>query len=256
MGMGEQRNRPLGWALAVLVGALVCGAPAAAQEVLPDDPARQDLLKQRIERRRVAHDRIQQRLERYRDASPEQRRELREALRERWLEADSIERVELKERFHDLSRERRLERMGLPPEDLERHRQRLEGRDERRQMLRVVPSDQRHELARSLLEMSPAERRGVRRRLGEMPAAERQALAERVRAFRELDSDQQRALGNRLGEMLELDDKARARLGENAERWQSMSEQDRDRMRSQLHRLHAIPPDERVELLDQAFGAD
>ncbi len=34
------------------------------------------------------------------------------------------------------------------------------------------------------------------------------------------------------------------------------SEQDRDRMRSQLHRLHSIPPDERVELLDQAFGAD
>lgn len=171
----------------------------------------------RVEQRRAARERLQQRLERRRDASPEQRKRLREELEARWHSADRLQRDDLHDRTHALREQRRDQRsarMEISPDALRRQRDRLEGREAQRELARVRPKVERRALGRSLLQMTPAERSAVRARIAEGPDRERQALGDEIRAFGE----------------------------RGAERWRAMSTAERDDLRRRMHRLHALSP--------------
>lgn len=216
-----------------VIGLLVAGVAAQPARATGDD--------ERLDR---LPDRERERVERLRNATPEERDAWRESMREELRDASPRERRRL------LRRERRL--MSVLPEG-ERETIREENR-----AFRSKHGKRSRQAARDLvreLELDPEERRALRVRLRELPRRERRALWRDIQGFRELPAEERAALEARLLELKALGEADRAVVRENARRWSEMSEARRQRLRAQWKKLRALPPDERADLLDRAFEA-
>ena len=117
---------------------------------------------------------------------------------------------------------------------------------EQRRIRRVLRA-----LRQALPDFSRLERRLILRRAVQMPPAQRQGLRRRLLEIDELDSDARSALETELREMLHEQADEIHRFEQNVRRWQEMSEKQRDTMRSQMRRFRGLPVDERKRLLDQ-----
>jgi hypothetical protein len=183
-------------------------------------------------------------LERFRNASPAERRRLREDMRAQLRDASPEERRALRQQILEAWEQATPEERAAARA---RRRAEMAGRLER---WRDMPEDLRREHRQKLREMTPAEREALRRRLRALPREERRALDARMRAYKSLDEEEQAALRVRLDELMQMSEEERSRLEANARRWESLSEAERQHRREQLRRLRAMDPEERARLLD------
>lgn len=233
------RTRPARAAAAVLlaIGLVVSSTPPAfAQRDADAETRREERTLDRLP------DWARKRVERFRDATPQEREARREHLLEEMQEATPRERRRL------LRRERRLMR-ALPAEDREKIR--AENEAFRRKHDLADPAGMR-DLARDL-ELSGEDRRALRARFRALPREERRALWNDVKRYRSLSEEERAALRLRLRDMRALGEEDRALLRENARRWKDMPEEKRERLREQLRKLRSLSPDERSALLEKAL---
>ncbi len=193
---------------------------------------------------------IRERVERFRNATPEERDMRRERLHRQLRDASPRERRRI------LRREGRLMYV-LPEEEREKIRKENQAFREKHGLPSIEEAlDAARERARELareLDLTPEEGRALRRRFRELPRKEREALWQDIQRFRELPSDERAALEARLLELKELGEEDRAVMRENARRWSQMPEEKRERLRAQWRKLRALPPQERAELLERAL---
>jgi hypothetical protein len=185
--------------------ALVAGAaPASA------DPAEDDVLL----RRQVLR-------ESWRDASPAERRRIRQLALEHWAATPAEERQRIRA-DHEADRQQR----------------------------RASRETVRRDLAEST---TPAERREIRRYLEGLSQTERHALRTRVESYRTLDRRDRERLRGALREFRRLPPEKQERFRANARRWKEMSPGEKTRLREKMTALRGMEPGERLELLERTL---
>jgi hypothetical protein len=225
--------------------------------------------------------------ERFRNATPAERRALRREFRARFRRATPEERLQMRDFVRDnrvLGDEasgsdpfggeppRSLREVvetyqAASPEEQQEIKRRLgqHMRDlppaQRRRAMRQLrhefkqgTQDQLRSLEGDLGGLSAAEKRRVRERVRSLPADERRALMQRLGRYRSLPADEQQALRDKLGSYRALPEDEQARLRRNAERFRDMPEGDRARLREALRELRELPADEREALVEELLA--
>ncbi|MDP6977008.1 MAG: DUF3106 domain-containing protein [Myxococcota bacterium] len=234
--------RLAGWSKArgLVSGVMLAFVLATCAAVASAEPAGEDGAASRLEK---LPDRVRERVERFRNATPAER----EARRERLL--GELRDATPRERRRLLRRERRLMRV-LPEEERSKIREENQAFREKHDLPRPGAA---REFARDL-ELSAEERRVLRAKFRELPREERRALWRDITRYRSLSPAERETLEARLDDLKSLSDEERTALRENAQRWSQIPEETRERLREQLRKLRALPPDERAELLERALA--
>lgn len=123
---------------------------------------------------------------------------------------------------------------------------------QRQQLLRDLSPEDRRELRRNWQQMTPDERRAVRRQMQSLAPQQRRELAENIARYRSLPPDQQQALRERMQRFRDRSPAERERIRRNAERWRRMTPVERERIRKNWNRYQHLTPDQRRALQDRA----
>ncbi len=207
-------------------------------------------------------------------ATAQQRSERREDPRPRARAHDWAERLRnITPEMRDARRERMLERLAAaPPEERRRILRR------QRRILRFLPEAERQKIRRERQQFAkqygldtareregwdairefnftPEERRMLRARVRRLSQSERRELRSKILNMRELPEAEREILRERLHEMKSLSDDEKRAFKDKTRRWSQMSEERREKLRAQMRRIRALPPDERLELLERAQSA-
>ncbi|MBW2293656.1 MAG: DUF3106 domain-containing protein [Deltaproteobacteria bacterium] len=201
---------------------------------------------ERAERREAPRARSRDWAERLRNATPE----MHEARRQRMLERLAAASPE--ERRRILRRQRRVMRFLSEAERRKIRRERQEFAD---QYDLGTPREREGWGRIREFDFTPEERRILRSKVRKLSKAERRELRGEILNMRELPEAERETLRERLHEMKSLTGDEKRALELKTRRWSQMSEERREKLRAQMRRIRALPPDERLELLERAQAA-